>query len=150
MPILAVYDDALRTHFITDATSAHQSNDWGAFAAAGCEPVFRETISGTSADRLQLATALSGGRERDVIVVARLDRLARSVRQLLPACFAAATAHIRTFSDRQQAALDRAARRAALRLRNAAGGHLRLFQLGGGQRRKGHRHDHLATTRDGR
>jgi hypothetical protein len=37
----------------------------------------------TRADRPQLATALEFAREGDVLVVARLDRLARSMRQLL-------------------------------------------------------------------
>jgi hypothetical protein len=40
---------------------------------------------GTRADRPQLAAALEFAREGDVLVVARLDRLARSMRQLLAA-----------------------------------------------------------------
>jgi DNA invertase Pin-like site-specific DNA recombinase len=51
--------------------------------AAGCERVFQESISGTRADRPQLAAALEYAREGDVICVTRLDRLARSMRQLL-------------------------------------------------------------------
>jgi DNA invertase Pin-like site-specific DNA recombinase len=51
--------------------------------AAGCERVFQEAMSGTRADRPQLAAALEYAREGDVLVVARLDRLARSMRQLL-------------------------------------------------------------------
>ena len=51
--------------------------------AAGCERVFKESMSGTRADRPQLAAALEFAREGDVLVVARLDRLARSMRQLL-------------------------------------------------------------------
>jgi DNA invertase Pin-like site-specific DNA recombinase len=54
-----------------------------ALTAAGCERVFQESISGTRADRPQLAAALEYAREGDVLVVARLDRLARSMRQLL-------------------------------------------------------------------
>ena len=54
-----------------------------ALHAAGCERVFEELMSGTRADRPQLAAALAFAREGDVLVVARLDRLARSLRQLL-------------------------------------------------------------------
>ena len=54
-----------------------------ALHAAGCERVFEESMSGTRADRPQLAAALEFAREGDVLVVARLDRLARSMRQLL-------------------------------------------------------------------
>ena len=51
-----------------------------ALNAAGCERVFQESMSGTRADRPQLAAALGFAREGDVLVVARLDRLARSMR----------------------------------------------------------------------
>ncbi|WP_159982611.1 MULTISPECIES: recombinase family protein [unclassified Novosphingobium] len=54
-----------------------------ALTAAGCEKVFAEKVSGRSAtDREQLALALSFARESDVLVVTRLDRLARSVADL--------------------------------------------------------------------
>lgn len=51
--------------------------------AAGCARVFRETASGAKTDRAQLRRALSGLAPDDVLVVARLDRLARSTRDLL-------------------------------------------------------------------
>jgi len=51
--------------------------------AVGCEQVFEESMSGTHADRPQLTAGLDFVREGDVLVVARLDRLARSMRQLL-------------------------------------------------------------------
>ena len=54
-----------------------------ALKAARCERAFKELMSGTRTDRPQLAAALEFAREGDVLVVARLDRLARSMRQLL-------------------------------------------------------------------
>jgi DNA invertase Pin-like site-specific DNA recombinase len=51
--------------------------------AAGCEKVFREKISGARADRVQLARLLKGLAKGDVVIVTRLDRLARSTRDLL-------------------------------------------------------------------
>jgi DNA invertase Pin-like site-specific DNA recombinase len=62
-----------------------QTNDGqiDALKAAGCERVFEESMSGTRAVRPELAAALEYAREGDVLVVARLDRLARSMRQLL-------------------------------------------------------------------
>jgi DNA invertase Pin-like site-specific DNA recombinase len=54
-----------------------------ALAAAGCEKVFAEKMSGRSADdREQLAQALDWVREGDTLCVTRLDRLARSVGDL--------------------------------------------------------------------
>src|SRR5580765_7717501 len=51
--------------------------------AAGCTEVFQEKISGAKADRKQLARAIARLDEGDVLVVTRLDRLARSTRDLL-------------------------------------------------------------------
>ena len=53
-----------------------------ALNAVGCERVFEESMSGTRTHRPQLAAALAFARDGDVLVVARLDRLARSMRQL--------------------------------------------------------------------
>nr|WP_166175717.1 recombinase family protein [Altererythrobacter segetis] len=54
-----------------------------ALNAAGCEKVFAEKRSGTTtAGRSELADALSFVREGDVLVVTRLDRLARSANDL--------------------------------------------------------------------
>ena len=50
---------------------------------AGCEKVFRETISGARADRPELRKALERLESGDVLMVTRLDRLARSTRDLL-------------------------------------------------------------------
>jgi DNA invertase Pin-like site-specific DNA recombinase len=50
---------------------------------AGCKKVFRETASGAKTDRAQLAKALATLEADDVLMVTRLDRLARSTRDLL-------------------------------------------------------------------
>jgi DNA invertase Pin-like site-specific DNA recombinase len=54
-----------------------------ALKAAGCEKVFAEKISGARGDRPQLARMLKVLGQGDVIIVTRLDRLARSTRDLL-------------------------------------------------------------------
>lgn len=51
--------------------------------AAGCELILRENASGGDRDRPELARALSVARPGDVLVVAKLDRLARSMLHLL-------------------------------------------------------------------
>ena len=51
--------------------------------AARCTEIFQEKISGAKADRKQLARAIARLDEGDVLVVTRLDRLARSTRDLL-------------------------------------------------------------------
>jgi DNA invertase Pin-like site-specific DNA recombinase len=50
---------------------------------AGAETVYRETASGTKTARAQLARALAQLDAGDVLMVTRLDRLARSTRDLL-------------------------------------------------------------------
>ena len=65
----------------TDTQSSDGQID--ALRAAGCEKIFVETISGTRADRPQLAAALEYARAGDTILVCRLDRAARSLRQLI-------------------------------------------------------------------
>jgi DNA invertase Pin-like site-specific DNA recombinase len=54
-----------------------------ALAAAGAERVFAEKVSGTVTDRRQLARAIAALSQGDVLLVTRLDRLARSTRDLL-------------------------------------------------------------------
>jgi DNA invertase Pin-like site-specific DNA recombinase len=51
--------------------------------AASAGKVFRETASGAKADRAQLRRVLAELGPRDVLTVTRLDRLARSTRDLL-------------------------------------------------------------------
>jgi DNA invertase Pin-like site-specific DNA recombinase len=55
----------------------------GQLSAAGCKQVFREKISGARSDRKQLARLVNSLTKGDVVIVTRLDRLARSTRDLL-------------------------------------------------------------------
>jgi DNA invertase Pin-like site-specific DNA recombinase/predicted nucleotidyltransferase len=56
-----------------------------ALIAAGAERVFRETASAANADRRELARAVDALAAGDVLLITRLDRLARSTRDLLRA-----------------------------------------------------------------
>jgi DNA invertase Pin-like site-specific DNA recombinase len=51
--------------------------------AAGCAKVFKEKVSGAKTDRVELAKVIERLETGDVLVVTRLDRLARSTRDLL-------------------------------------------------------------------
>jgi DNA invertase Pin-like site-specific DNA recombinase len=51
--------------------------------AAGCVRIFREKVSGAKAERSELKKLLRVLRNGDVVLVTRLDRLARSTRDLL-------------------------------------------------------------------
>jgi DNA invertase Pin-like site-specific DNA recombinase len=51
--------------------------------AAGCAKVFKEKVSGAKTDRAELAKLLRTIGSGDVLMVTRLDRLARSTRDLL-------------------------------------------------------------------
>jgi DNA invertase Pin-like site-specific DNA recombinase len=50
---------------------------------AGCDRIFTEQLSGAVAGRPQLADAMNYARSGDTIVVWKLDRLARSIKQLI-------------------------------------------------------------------
>jgi len=54
-----------------------------ALTKAGCKKVFEDKVSGTRADRPGLAKTLEMLREGDTLVVWKLDRLGRSVKQLV-------------------------------------------------------------------
>jgi len=54
-----------------------------ALKAAGAERIFAEKVSGTVTDRKALAKAIAALQAGDVLLVTRLDRLARSTRDLL-------------------------------------------------------------------
>lgn len=51
--------------------------------AAGCARIFREKVSGAKTDRAELKKLLRALRVGDLVLVTRLDRLARSTRDLL-------------------------------------------------------------------
>ena len=55
----------------------------GALSAAGAGRIYRETASGAKAERKELARALKAITAGDTLLVTRLDRLARSTRDLL-------------------------------------------------------------------
>src|SRR4051795_12700176 len=54
-----------------------------ALTSAGCERIFTEKASGAQRERPELNAALSYLRAGDTLVVWKLDRLARSMRQLI-------------------------------------------------------------------
>jgi DNA invertase Pin-like site-specific DNA recombinase len=54
-----------------------------ALKAAGCQRLYEEKLSGAKRDRPQLARLIDQLRPNDVVTVTRLDRLARSTRDLL-------------------------------------------------------------------
>src|SRR5262245_7262707 len=66
-------------------TTAEQHLDLqiDALEAAGCEKLFTDTTSGATSERPGLSQALSFMHEGDVFVVWKLDRLGRSLRDLI-------------------------------------------------------------------
>lgn len=54
-----------------------------ALKQSGCERIFEEKASGAQRDRPQLQAAIEYAREGDTVVVWKLDRLARSLKQLI-------------------------------------------------------------------
>src|SRR6516164_5507099 len=65
----------------TDGQTLHAQTE--ALHACGCARIFEEKISGARSDRPQLAKALAALGAGDTLVVCKLDRLARSTRDLL-------------------------------------------------------------------
>ena len=66
-------------------STAEQDNalQLDALKRAGCERIFEETASGAREDRRELKRALEHARDGDVLIVWRLDRLARSMVHLI-------------------------------------------------------------------
>lgn len=54
-----------------------------ALQAAGCERVFEDMVSGARAERTGLTTLMSMLRAGDTVVIWRLDRLGRSLKNLI-------------------------------------------------------------------
>jgi DNA invertase Pin-like site-specific DNA recombinase len=65
----------------TDGQTLTSQN--AALYAAGCAKVFAEKVSGAKTDRAELGKLLKRLDQGDVVIVTRLDRLARSTRDLL-------------------------------------------------------------------
>ena len=66
--------------------STHEQNldlQTQALAQAGCERIFEDTISGAASERTGLSEALAYAREGDTLLVWRLDRLGRSLKNLI-------------------------------------------------------------------
>jgi DNA invertase Pin-like site-specific DNA recombinase len=69
--------------------------------AAGCAKIYREKVSGAKTDRAELAKLIRRLEPGDVLMVTRLDRLARSTRDLLNivATIAEREAGLRSLND---------------------------------------------------
>ena len=65
----------------TDDQSLNLQED--ALSTAGCDQIYKDTISGAKSKRAGLSDALAYAREGDTIVVWRLDRLSRSLKDLI-------------------------------------------------------------------
>lgn len=65
----------------TDTQETHLQMD--ALKRAKCDRIYEEKVSATKAERPELMRLLDNARKGDVIIVWKLDRLARSLRQLI-------------------------------------------------------------------
>jgi DNA invertase Pin-like site-specific DNA recombinase len=65
----------------TDAQETHPQMD--ALARAKCTRVYQEKVSGAKTERPELMKLLDTARKGDIVIVWKLDRLARSLRQLI-------------------------------------------------------------------
>lgn len=69
-----------------------------ALTHAGCDRIFEEKASGAKTDRPQLTEALGYMREGDTLVIWKLDRLARSLQQLIETARMFETRHMHLHS----------------------------------------------------
>lgn len=69
---------------------------------AGCDIIFKEKVSGTHLKRPELLRMLDQLRPEDIVIVWKLDRLARSTRDLLDICdrIAISKASFRSISEK--------------------------------------------------
>src|ERR1700680_3637830 len=65
----------------TDAQETHLQMD--ALKRAKCSRIYQEKASGANTERQELMKLLDNARKGDVVIVWKLDRLARSLRQLI-------------------------------------------------------------------
>ena len=82
-------------------TDQHLGIQLAELTKAGCEKIYHEKLSGAHQQRPQLQLLLAQLRAGDQVVVWKLDRLARSTRDLLDICdrIAAAQASFRSLSE---------------------------------------------------
>jgi len=74
----------------TDAQETHLQMD--ALKRAKCSRIYQEKASGAKAERAELMKLLDNARKGDVVIVWKLDRLARSLRQLIDTRFSSTSA----------------------------------------------------------
>ncbi|NCA72024.1 MAG: recombinase family protein [Sphingobacteriia bacterium] len=83
-PVAAPIDKRVLVGYARVSTQDQSTNlQLDALAKAGCSRVFSESASGAQRDRPELARALDYMRPGDTLVVWKLDRLARSLKQLI-------------------------------------------------------------------
>jgi DNA invertase Pin-like site-specific DNA recombinase len=70
-------------HALLRQTEQDTAAQVSALKSAGCEKIFREKASGGRWDRPELHRLLEQLRKGDILVVWRLDRLSRSLRDVL-------------------------------------------------------------------
>ncbi len=85
MASLLPFRGGRRAYWVARISTIEQSLNLqeDALRRAGCERVYTDTASGAATERTGLNEALDFAREGDVLVVWRLDRLGRSLRDLL-------------------------------------------------------------------